>query len=58
MGKSFKKHFSFFLREYTLLFLWTLFLETENKVSVETKIKMCTHPFMLLGEQLENILSC
>lgn len=30
---------SFFLRDFTLLFLWILFLEIENKVFVETKAK-------------------
>lgn len=35
----------FFLREYMLLFLWILFLETENKISVETKRQMCIRSF-------------
>lgn len=46
MGKSFKSVlFVFFQREYMLLFLWILFLETENKISVETKRQMCICSF-------------
>lgn len=48
------KILSFILGQYTLLFLWILFLETENKVSMETKMACVLILYVVTERKTDN----